>query len=1283
MKKFLWVLLCVCMIASVAAFTVSAVDDNTDTLELFGFSPDPSTYDTNALKPGKHVLEQGFDLYADHGGKFSKWEYSKTLFSMWGDRSFRYNVDNTENYSTTGNATFFTSVAFDPTGSKSDNYIARVSLEDGIWGGRYLLSIFDAKGNVVIDRFVTNGRITTATQIHVWDLEGLVSIDAGDFDGDGEEELAVYLPNNYSETKNGYVCAEYYVDIFKIDVENKSVTTKQYINLASLLGNEICEWEYTYKSDEKRYYCMPYVALTAADLNNDGVDDLMATLSFSTYYRGQNYKTKYTTAQLLDHNKYFTSVMEVYEGTKGADLVQTVRHKMLLTNNIGGYRYVLRNANAIVADVTADGSREIVIGGNYTRVTYKSTTSGDTVNTNRGVFIDDNDAAGNIIGFTTYENLKKYDPATSDSAYTWTVQSEGNPSLHYYEEDDGDPACEPVSLVGYKYSGFGAPDSIFLEGQIYEYYNESGKLEKRYNVGTSFSEDGCSNTWIGKAVAANVGNDMFSREVLMFPFGYKISGKDKYGYSLYSSYRTDSVINGEMYSISADTLLPTTSGKVHVSLALVDDGTKSTYIEYDEGNTDVYYSDVDILAIMQAPPLYEELDDDSYIGNSGTSFEKSSGTGTGSSLGGSLTAGVVAGFEQETSFLGLFKCAGAEYEFKITATVSYEDSTETSYDYSTGFATSGTTDAVAVFTVPYVRYNCTMYMPEYKLPTEEEYNDLCGFRDALKTNLETCKETGEEAWDGKYGQGCKYYEYVYKSRVTPDNYTSQLAVYENVVGQIDAIEKAIASFNKGGEYSWGEVVEEAVLPYHYCVPQNPMVTTLDVSTYDAIAEYTPGFEKISETVFGADYKPGDPTTYAHDESELNVSSGLLLAKTNVEGSGDGFLINNTGSSSATQQSQAISVEKSDSKTLGWGVATETTLLANVGGAVGGVTAAAEINGSFVWTTTEGNSYEGVVVNLPVGTPNNYAYGWKLAVYNTKINGTEVPVVGYLTKITKEPPASIAQNISVEDVTDHSATITWEDGNRPADYYRLLRIYVVNDVEKTAVVESKITSEDGKYSYTVNGLTSGNTSEYLLESYYTNGTASVTTGKIIITTYPENFSADIIVSGFDSDVIYRNGKPLTASAVINGNTGYDTLVQWQKNDGNGWEDIEGETSTSFDITASPVDNGTSYRCAAYIVVGKTTCVLYSEPITLNCAKTVNGYNVNWDTENNTVTITAAEDAKPANIIMKITGENSVYHILKPSSTEGTTFDMAGISENSEIKLYVLEDTLSPVTYPFVK
>ena len=82
MKKFLSTVLCLCMIISILplqAVTATEVDAETDTatLEKFGFAPDESTYDTEGLKPGKHILNQGYDLYADRGFDFEKRTYQK------------------------------------------------------------------------------------------------------------------------------------------------------------------------------------------------------------------------------------------------------------------------------------------------------------------------------------------------------------------------------------------------------------------------------------------------------------------------------------------------------------------------------------------------------------------------------------------------------------------------------------------------------------------------------------------------------------------------------------------------------------------------------------------------------------------------------------------------------------------------------------------------------------------------------------------------------------------------------------------------------------------------------------------------------------------------------------------------------------------------------------------------------------------------------------------------------------------------------------------------------
>ena len=122
----------------------------------------------------------------------------------------------------------------------------------------------------------------------------------------------------------------------------------------------------------------------------------MAVMNFSTEFNGVSSSTQYTTSQVLDPTTCWASLLEVYEGTNGGKLANTVLHKPLVANCSGDnsdYRYVIRHANAIVADVTAEGSKEIVIGGRYTKILYKGATGSTKVNSTRESYRDS--AAGN------------------------------------------------------------------------------------------------------------------------------------------------------------------------------------------------------------------------------------------------------------------------------------------------------------------------------------------------------------------------------------------------------------------------------------------------------------------------------------------------------------------------------------------------------------------------------------------------------------------------------------------------------------------------------------------------------------------------------------------------------------------------------------------------------------------------------------------------------------------------------------------------------------------------
>ena len=1307
MKKLLSVLLCLSLIVSLVPMGVGAADasgTNQNALELFGFPLDPDSYDTKALKAGTYPVAPKYDLYLTD--TTSLYKYTGYMYNYPGasigtikiPASSSPMMTKSKTYTNSQNQPYSATTGFSASGTGVKDHLARVYFSHGRSGGNIRMAIYDAAGNTIVSDHETGGHVATTDVIEMWEVEGLLSITAGDFDGDGVDEIAVYTPNNAGETSSGSVHSNIAVGIFDVDVKNKTITTKQYLDLPSKAKtDEICEWEYSHNGGNKQFYCLPYVALSANDLNKDNIADLSAIVNFSTWFRGAGSYDTYSTKKIIDHNTCFASVLESYEGTQGGNLKQVIKHRVLLTTPLAGggsdasteHRYVLRNANLTVGDVTQEGSREIIIAGNYTRVDVKDVTSTSKVGSNRMVEGDHDSALCHIVGYTTYDNLKNHNTYDKNSDYHWTVQKDGNGWTYWYSEDDTDSGPITVSLDAYKHDGTGHPDTIFVGGQLFKYDGESATLKFTGNydqsdlyTGSDDKKRETSVVWIGKAVSGNFANDTFGRETLVFPFYYKVSGKEKYTCKLLERYQyINNGSNGGRVGYSTPTriIFEDIGSQRLVDVTVLDGGNKTSYITYPGNDTEVYYTDVEALAIMQAPPLYEELDDDNYIGNSATAFAKSDSSGSGTTKGGTFSLGVVAGFEYEANFLGLIPCGGAEYEFTLSGSVSKETSVEKTYTYTTGFEASGLTDAVTVFTVPYVRYNCSMYVPEYKLPTEEDYNLICTFRDELAKNLDNYAKTGEAQATGTYKNGCMYYCLKYSSYVNENNYQDQIYVLQKVNEEIDFIEKAIASFGKGGTGEWGGTVAEAVLPYHYSVPQTPLLTTVDVSTYDSIAEFTPGLEKIYDTVFNEGYRAGDPNTYAHSVGELNAIDGKILqSKQSVGSSQDGFLTNSNVSSAGTAQSQTIAVEESESSSIGWGVAVENTSVAKVGIAKVGFTVSAEHNSSYVTTTTKGQEYSGTVVALPEGTPADYSYDWKLVSYNAKLNGSQVPVVGYLTRINKTAPPNVAQNIEVKDITDTSATITWENGDRPADYYKLSRVYVSNGKEYTATVESKITSTSGKFSYTLSNLNADNTTHYVLESYMDTGKYSVPTSKVVITTFPKNFKAAIEIDGMNDSVIYRNGKAISLSSLVTGNENYETFYQWQLDKGNGWEDIDGQNTKDFKFTISPLDNGKKVRCSAVVIIsGESSYVLNSEPIVMNCARTSGDYEVDW--EGNKIKITKAETAESATAFIRVLdSKGKVVDIIKVNG-EADLSEYLG--KDYDLRLFLLNDDLNPASLPF--
>ena len=1205
----------------------SDIATDEQTLESLGFDlPENSEYNTDELNPGNHAITSMDEVAKELYGS-NPWVdiYDNDLSS--GAQALEDDAKKLTLYNGSTN-NYSMSASFDGDGDGKKEYIARVYLEADSSGGNIMLSVTKAEysGTYYDPVWIfkdqpTGGYVKTVTGIPLYSVRGLIGVEAGDFDGDGIDELAIYAPNNSDEvetTQQPWEPNRLEVKIYDIDVNSGSLgEPTQIIDVANgTYVNGVSEWKYSSNGSKKQYYSIPYLSMTADDVNGDGIDDLLTVANFATNFRNFGIDDKDTWKDMLDPNSCLTSMLDVYEGTRsteGVKLEQTVTKRALIGKVDDECAYLLRNATAIVANVTGANSKEIVIGGNYTRVEYTPDTAIDTVVADtREVGIKDY-TPRTIVGFTSYGTLKTNTAAAASLKYSWTRQN-GNENKNYHRTTPN--TFEPVSLEGFAAYGSAVSDTIFLSGQFFEYSSErklecsSYELPKTVETGGS---SGNRNRWLAEVTVGNVTNSAIGEETLYCVYYIRRQDKDMTSrvYGIWGEVSK----NEKSYCYDESERLGVNIG---CSVYMVDIDNDSSFIKYEQGSTDIYYGDVEVLSILQAAPVWKEFGED-YLENAETTYTKSSGTGSEETAGFTVSAGVVAGFEQETSFLGLFNVAGMSFETTVSASVGYETGKTVSEEYSIDYNTSGANDSVVIFTVPYVRYNCKIYIPTYTLPTKAEYDAKSAFLKELEENLFEYIDVDANVVGGNYSNPTDGFNNKYTTDVTDSNYESQLALYENYIEWLEHTESIMSEYNAGGTYEWGQEIEGGWEDYFYCVPQNPILTTVDVSTYDAIAQSNDSLSKIYGNVFDKDYKAGDPSTYASTIYELNAidASKVLSGKTNAGSDADtGGFVNVTNiSAGGGSVGQTISVSKENAQTISYGASIETQLTTEAGGAVVGVATSLEAGGTNCKVTTSGSEYSGTVPSLPSGTSNDYSYSWKLVSYTAKLNGKKIPVVGYLTKLEQTPPPSVPSDLTVTELTDNKVTLEWTDGDRKASYFEVYRVTYSNGKTYYDNIQTVEKNASGTYSCTDNGVGEGlepETSYYYTVKAFSDKNVESTYSDIVeCTTLPANTSINIFVEGMDNDTECIAGKDIELSTNVvseTDSTYYVRSYKWQCNKGFGWEDAEGKNDGStYTFRASTLKNGYQYRCKVEVRVGSiingSIYDLYSNMVTQNAKRAV--------------------------------------------------------------------------------
>ena len=377
------------------------------------------------------------------------------------------------------------------------------------------------------------------------------------------------------------------------------------------------------------------------------------------------------------------------------------------------------------------------------------------------------------------------------------------------------------------------------------------------------------------------------------------------------------------------------------------------------------------------------------------------------------------------------------------------------------------------------------------------------------------------------------------------------------------------------------------------VAGKPATNMVTVEEYNqAAASYN--MDLIGEGVLGT---PGKPNTYRgslpNDSDRHSWSYG-----------GENDWVSYGASDTSTTTTQSITDSTSTGKSFSYEYEGSVEAYAIAGGF--------KVGSGWHWgagtsketMSTEAVTKEGAVTG---GGNRDYDFNWKFATWTTHLNGADVPILGYLVQNVKAPP-SPAQDLVLSDQTTTTMKLSWEEGDRPADYYKIWRKTQEGTGESYGLVaQVSAASKNGSYEYELTDLSPNYQYEYVitagsyttgLESVYSEAVVGRTLAadlkhpEILLTPTSKDEAGNLSISGeLDTTV------QLTVNVIL-----YDyknNTLQWQERlAGDRWRNIDGATSNICKIKVTSDRISAKYRCVVTAQTGAVDRVpFYSDVVLL--------------------------------------------------------------------------------------
>ena len=574
------------------------------------------------------------------------------------------------------------------------------------------ISILDAKTGTfselkTISTAINPGQVITSgggrysNYDYAW--QNLLQITAGDYDGDGISEFAVYVAEDGNNR----------VEIYKY-MQTSSTPENGWMDV----GNWNRVWSHVVNDTGNLIDNM--VSLVSGDFNRDGVDDLGIA-----------------SGRVAPHGNPFTTMsMRKSEAVllwgARSDMLQTSTRLDLNEAELGE----LGRVSLLFDDLDGDGYDELIATGQPLSDLRAYMNGSAQSNTMRSIITYLYDGVSKMV--INYSGSF----APVDGAIA--TDDDGKENWQSNNGFDGVYLSSPLMRTNaavFVGQGLDYP-MLYLDSCMYQC--TEGQLQLKYCLDDLYydGQNTLNSTWLNTARYTE--------------FGAAAADLNGNGFrQLYTSYYTEeSVHGGTTHYGGFAGLQCDADGKVYCATnygygdfpacyttTAVDVDMDTVIVEY-TGRHYLEYSDPKVLAIIAAAPYFEDVDiisDYDYAWQNTTSWSKTSGSGESELVGVDIEVGAYFS-TSNTIGIGLI-----ELETSLNYTLEWQKETTRTTEYTLTFETSQDEDAVAFFSIPTEFYDYRIltpnglggydesemviqnaFQPVYQILTLEYYESICG-----------------------------------------------------------------------------------------------------------------------------------------------------------------------------------------------------------------------------------------------------------------------------------------------------------------------------------------------------------------------------------------------------------------------------------------------------------------------------------------------------------------------------------------------------------------------------